>query len=76
MSPCFLMGEVFRLCSWEGEPYMQALRALKANVDIVNPPTGLYRENGVLTLELSQESSAKYLELRMMEYFRLSNYMH
>ncbi len=26
--PCFLMNELFRLCSWEGPAYMQATQQL------------------------------------------------
>jgi len=75
-SPCFLMGEVFRLCSWEGEGYMQALRELKATVDIIHTPTGLYCENGVLKQELTPESWAAYLKLRKMETYRRMNYKY
>jgi len=73
-SPCFLMGEVFRLCSWKGESYMQALRELKAKVDIINAPLGVFRDKGVITGSLSPESDAAFQRLRMMEIYRRSNF--
>ena len=75
-SPCFLMGEVFRLCSWEGEGYMQALRELKAYVDIINTLHGMFRENGVLTEMLSPETEEMYLRFRMMEIYRRSHFAY
>jgi len=73
-SPSFLMGEVFRLCSWQGEGYMQALRELKTSVDVINTPVGIYRENGVLTGTLSPESEAALQRLHMMEIYRRNNF--
>ena len=75
-SPCFLMGEVFRLCSWDGEGYMQALRDLQTHVDIINAPLGMYRDNGALTGALSPESEAAFHKLRLIEIFRRSNFWY
>jgi phosphoglycerol transferase MdoB-like AlkP superfamily enzyme len=75
-SPGFLMGELFRLCSWEGEPYMQALRALQADIDIINTPTGMFRENGAMTPLLSPAGSAAFHRLRMIEIYRLNNFAY
>jgi phosphoglycerol transferase MdoB-like AlkP superfamily enzyme len=72
-SPGFFMGELFRLCSWEGSGYMQALRELQASVDIISTPTGIFRENGVLTLNLSLPAAEAYNKLRKIEYFWLNN---
>ena len=75
-SPCFLMGELFSLCSWKGEGYMQALRELKTHIDIINTPTGMFRENGTLTKALSPESTVAYRQLRMMEIYRRMNFAY
>lgn len=53
MSACFLMGEVFRLCGWEGPAYMQLMDDLRGYTPIVNTGTGFFLENGALTTELS-----------------------
>jgi len=75
-SPCFLMGEVFRLISWEGDGYMQALRELRSVIDVISAPTGMFRENGVLTPVLSPEAAALYNRFRHIEHYRLHNFMY
>jgi len=77
-SPSFLLGEVFRLCSWEGEGYMQALRELQPIIDVINMPVVKVRDNGVLTLmdDLSPESLAAYRRLRGMEIYRLNHFQY
>jgi len=74
ISPCFLMGEMFSLCSWDGDRYMQALRELRGTIDIINVPTGLFRENGVLTPDLSAPGELAYQKLRMIELYRRNNF--
>ena len=76
LSPGFLMGELFDLCSWEGDGYMQALRGLRPQVDIISTPTGLFRENGVLTPHLSPSGEEALRRLKMIELYRLNNYMY
>ena len=73
-SPGFLMVELFDLCSWEGEGYMQALRELRMNIDIIQAPTVLFRENGALAPDLSPEGVEAFRRLRMIELYRLKNY--
>ena len=75
-STCFLLGEVFRLCSWEGDGYMQIMRELQEHVDIISPFNGMFRENGVLTTKLSPEAEAIYRKLRMMEIYRRENFSY
>jgi len=75
-SPSFLMGEVFDLISWEGDSYMQALRELQAIIDVISTPTGMFRENGVLTPVLSPEAAAAYNRFRHIEHYRLHHFMH
>ena len=73
-STCFLMGEVFRRCSWAGEGYMQALREFMDAVDVISPSAGIFRENGQLSRELSPDAAILYRKLKALEYYRLSNY--
>ena len=73
-SPGFLMGELFTQCSWVGEGYMQALRELQTSIDVINTPTGFFRENGALTLQLSPKGETAFRNLRMIELYRLSHF--
>ena len=75
-SPSFLMGEVFSQISWQGDSYMQALRELRTTIDVISAPTGMFRENGNLTPELSPEAGQLYNRLRKMEFYRLHNFMY
>ena len=75
-SPGFLMGKIFSLCNWEGEGYMQALRELKTDIDIIHAGAGKFRENGVLTNNLSPEGLASYRRLRSMDIYRIRNFMY
>ena len=69
-SPGFLMGELFSQLAWDGEGYMKALNELKAYVDVINTPSGVFRENGVLTLKLSPQASAVLNRHRIIEFYR------
>jgi hypothetical protein len=79
-SPCFLMGDLFGLCSWEGDGHMQALREVKADIDIINAPYGLpsvmFREKGVLTESLSPTAADVYHRLLLMEIYRRENFVY
>ena len=76
LSPGFLMGELFSLCSWDGDGYMQVMRELQTRIDVINSATGVFRENGVLTLDLSPDGEAAYRKLRMIEIYRLDNFAY
>ena len=75
-SPNFLMGEVFSLCSWEGEAYMQVLREMQAIIDVVNTPIGKFREYGKLTETLTPEGDTAFRKLRLVEIYRLNNFAY
>ena len=75
-SPGFLMGELFRLCLWDGDGYMQALRDLKTSIDVLHLPLWRFRENGVLTETLSPNGLAAFRRFRMMEIYRLNNFSY
>ena len=75
-SPCFLMVKLFDLCSWEGEAYIQALRELRAEVDVINEETGQFRENGAITQTLSPSAEAVYRKILMMEIYRRNHFAY
>ena len=75
-SPGFLMVEVFSLLHWDGEAYMQALRRLMETVDVIHAPLGKFRENGMITRELSSEAEQQLRNLRMMEIYRRLNFFY
>ena len=68
-SPCFLMAELFDLCSWEGPGFLALSREMRAYTPLLHE-TDLYLENGALTQTLSPEAEAFYRRYRCAEYRR------
>lgn len=68
-SPCFLMPELFDLCSWDGPAFMALARELRARTPLVNRD-GLYLVNGVVTSTLPPEDEDFYWRYRRVEYYR------
>lgn len=71
ISPCFLMQELFSLCGWKGDAFMQANMELRGTLDVVST-LGYYRSvaDGMLMRDLSQKEEALLHRYRQMEYFR------
>lgn len=68
IAPCFLMNELFRLCSWEGPAYMQAAGQL---MDVIPIPhaTGRVLENGVFTDTPTPEAAALLQDFNSLQYY-------
>jgi phosphoglycerol transferase MdoB-like AlkP superfamily enzyme len=71
-SPCFLMTRLFDLCGWEGDSFMQLNRELFASVDIIST-TGRYRENGLLTDQLSPETQDLLSDYQIASFYRMQD---
>lgn len=69
ISPNFLMNEVFRVCGWEGPDFMQATQQVMDRVPVMNNPTGLYVEGGVLTGTLTPEGQALAGDYNTLQYY-------
>ena len=69
ISPNFLMNEVFRACGWTGPAYMQATQQVMDAVPVMNTPTGLSVENGVLTSSLTPEGQALADDYNAIQYY-------
>lgn len=69
ISPCFLMDEVFSLCGWDGNAYMQAMRGVKAALPVITT-NGRYMERGELTASLSPEGEAAAECASALEYYQ------
>ncbi len=68
ISPCFLMNELFRLCSWEGPAYLQAVQRVMDAVPVVHA-TGLFIEKGGLTDSLTPEGAALAEDYAFLQYY-------
>lgn len=69
ISPTFLMSELFELCGWEGNSYMQAMNDIKSQITVINTPTGFFVENGTLTDTLSPNGKDLYNRFIQLEYY-------
>lgn len=68
ISPCFLMQQVFDLCGWTGPAFMQAGRAVSAEVPVIHT-TGQYLADGILTQELDSDRSALVSDYMILQYY-------
>lgn len=76
ISPNYLMTELFDLCGWEGPAYMQAIREVKGQVPVINTPTGLYMEDGVVTDSLSEAGAALVQEYEGLQYYSNKHFLY
>lgn len=76
ISPNYLMTELFDLCGWTGPAYMQAIRAVKAQVSAINTPTGLYLEDGAVTGQLSEAGAALVQEYEALQYYSNKHFLY
>ncbi|MEG0780391.1 MAG: LTA synthase family protein, partial [Oscillospiraceae bacterium] len=60
LSSNFLMNEVFELCGWTGNAYLQATNDIRPSLPVITS-VGKYKENGKLTGELSPDGQAALL---------------
>lgn len=69
IGPYFLMNEVFKLCGWEGPAYLQATNQVAEQVSVINTPTGLYLEDGVVTNTLTPEAASLVDDYQTLQYY-------
>ena len=67
------MMELFDLCSYEGDGYMQALRESYEYFDVVNY-SGRFREDGQLTTSMSSPAKDALYRLLRLEYYRVHDW--
>jgi len=76
ISPCYLMDQVFELCGWEGPAYLQAVKAVEAQVPVINNPTGFYYENDLLTNVLTQDGQAALDRFYSLQYYYRTHFRY
>jgi len=71
LSPNFLMNEVFDLCGWKGNAYLQATEDIRAALPVITT-IGRYRENGryVSASDLSEAGQAALEKFNLLQYYR------
>jgi hypothetical protein len=73
ISPMFLMNELFDLCGWDGDAYMNLTDALRAVMPVVSVADGhprRYVENGVLRYSPSSAVRDLYEDFEKAAYYR------
>lgn len=64
----FLMNELFSLCGWEGNAFLQAGTELMQQVPLIHS-YGRFMENGRITFKLSPEAENAVNRFRKLQYF-------
>lgn len=71
--PYFLMNRFFELAGWGGDEYMKITdELLRSGIDVVQGTN--YRENGVLTRELSGAGEEMFRKFKNLEHYRMTNF--
>lgn len=73
ISPCFLMTEVFDLCGYEGDAFMQAGRELRALTPIVHKCGAVLDATGSVTLEIPAETQEVLDKYLLMQQYRIGD---
>lgn len=74
IGPYFLMNEVFKLCSWEGPAYLQALNGIYPQVSAFNTPTGLCLEDGEAVRSLTPRGAELAQDYTDLQYYYSKHY--
>ena len=69
ISPCFLMGELFRQTGWGGTAYMKVAGELTDRVSVIHP-TARFIEDGEVVAELSDEAAQKLALFKYVSFMR------
>lgn len=73
LSPNFLMNELFDLCGWTGDAYMQYTQTVRA-VSPVTSESGYYLLDNEITNTLSDEQKAVFQQFLCEQYYRRKNF--
>ncbi len=78
LSPNYLMGELFTLCGWEGDEYMQYARDLQKEFPVIEDTGMCINKEGELLNAAQEDGEIKEIwELyREVEYFRRSEFAY
>ncbi len=74
ISPAFLMAELFEVCGWEGNSWMQYQREVAKTLPVFHCDF-MFMENGKLTRELSEAGQAVYDEFQIVQYYLREEYV-
>lgn len=69
LSPCFLMGEVFEQCAWDGPAFMQLSREVCSLTPLVHEQ-GIYWKDGAPYYTLTPEEQEMIDAYQSVEYYR------
>ena len=75
VSSCFLMNEVFELCGWTGNAYMQATNEVRQVLPVITS-VGKYVENGAVTDTLSPQGQAALQRFLALEYYEMDHFRY
>jgi len=60
ISACFLMNELFTLCSWDGPAFMAVADGVREHVSVIQTADGWYAEDGRYVRALSEDAAARF----------------
>ena len=73
ISPCFLMTEVFDLCGYEGDAFMQAGRELREKTPLVHKSGAVLDAAGLITRDVPADTAAVLEKYLLMQQYRIED---
>ncbi len=73
LSPNFLMNELFDLCGWTGNAYMQYTQTVRA-VSPVTAESGFYLLENEITNTLPEDKAEIFRQFKCVQYYRRKNF--
>ena len=68
ISPCYLMNEVFDICGWKGNPWLQYQATIRESLPVIHRKHTAWID-GMITTELPEELSALRLLRNRVEFY-------
>ena len=75
ISACFLMEQLFELCGWEGNEFMQASKEMREYTNVWSTATGYFAEAG-LSQTLSDAAQIEAEDFIKIEYYMKTNFLY
>ncbi len=76
VSPCFLMDVLFEQLGWTGDAYMQAARAVREALPVVQTSGFYLTAGGTLTRDLTPEQEELAQQLTWTSYYRKHHFLY
>lgn len=76
ISPNFLMNEVFRLCGWKGDAYMQYASWVMEELPVIHSTGACFTKDGEFLISPEGQARETLDQYRQVEYYQRTNFKY